>query len=68
LLQNALDQIHRPTKYDAREWQSLVSRRLASIDIRDIAGDVQPFLEHPQDASLLTRENLSGLFSARGPN
>jgi hypothetical protein len=67
LLQNALDQTHRPAKYDAREWQSLVSRRLASIDIKDIAGDVQPFLEHPQDASLLTRENLSRLFSARGP-
>jgi hypothetical protein len=64
-LQKALDQTHRSAKYDAHEWQSLVRNRLASIDIKDITGDVNPFLEHPQDASLLTRENLSGLFSAQ---
>jgi hypothetical protein len=31
-------------------------RRFASI-----ADDVRPFLEHPQDAALLTRDNLAGL-------
>ena len=66
LLQEALNQTHRSAKYDAHEWQSLVRNRLASINIQDIAGDVNPFLEHHQDASLLTRENLSGLFSAQG--
>ena len=65
LLQEALDQTHRSAKYDAHEWQSLVRNRLASINIKDITGDVHPFLEHPQDASLLTRENLSGLFSSQ---
>jgi len=65
LLQRALDQTHRSAKYNAHAWQSLVSDRLASISIKDITGDVYPFLEHPQDASLLTRENLSGLFSVQ---
>jgi len=63
LLQEALDQTHRSANYDAHEWQRLVRNRLASISIKDIAGDAGPFLEHPQDASLLTRENLSGLFA-----
>jgi hypothetical protein len=65
LLQEALDQTHRSAKYDAHGWQSLVRSRLTLINIKDIAGDVHPFLEHPQDASLLTRENLSGIFSAQ---
>jgi len=43
----------------------MVKNRLASINIKDITGDVSQFLEHPQDASLLTRENLSGLFSVQ---
>jgi hypothetical protein len=65
LLQQALDQTHRSAKYDAHEWQSLVRNRLKSLDIKGITGDVSRFLEHPQDASLLTRENLSGLFLAQ---
>jgi hypothetical protein len=65
LLQKALDQTHHLAKFDAHEWQNLVKNRLESINIKDITGDVSQFLEHPQDASLLTRENLSGLFSAR---
>ncbi len=65
LLGKALDQTHRSAKYDAHEWQSLVRNRLASLSIKNITDDVLPFLEHPQDASLLTREYLSGLFSAQ---
>jgi predicted nucleotidyltransferase component of viral defense system len=62
LLQKALDQTHRSCKYDARKWQNLVKDRLASLNIKNIADDILPFLEHPQDASLLTREYLSGMF------
>ncbi len=68
LLQEALDQTHRSAKYDAHEWQRLLRNRLTSINIKDIADEVVQFLEHPQDASLLTLENLSGLFSAQQGN
>jgi len=65
LLQKALNQTQRFSKYDAHEWQRLVKNRLKSINIKEIADDVRQFLEHPQDASLLTPENLSKLFSAQ---
>jgi hypothetical protein len=65
LLQRALDQTRPSAKYDAHEWQSLVRNRLALLNIKKIADEVLPFLERPQDASLLTHENLSKLFPAR---
>ena len=65
LLQNALDQTQGAGKYDAREWRNLVGDRLASLDMKAIAADVRPFLERPQDAALLTRDNLSGMLSVK---
>ena len=41
--------------------------RLRAFDLEAIADDVRPFLERPEDAGLLTRDNLLGLLrSARG--
>jgi len=31
------------------------------LDMDAVGEDVRPFLERPQDAGLLTRENLAGL-------
>ena len=61
LLQNALDQTQGTGLHDARSWRELVRERLAVLDMRAVRDDVAPFLERPQDASLLTRDNLDGL-------
>jgi hypothetical protein len=61
LLQNALDQTQDVGYYDAQSWRELVRERLDSFDIQVIRNDVSPFLERPQDAAPLTRDNLLGL-------
>jgi len=61
MLQKALDQTRGAGKLDARKWRNLVGDKLASLDMKAIAADVRPFLERPQDAALLTRDNLSGM-------
>lgn len=61
LLQNALDQTHGAGAHDSGAWRDLVRARLDALDTRAIADDVRPFLERPQEAALLTRENLAGL-------
>ena len=61
LLQHALDQTQGVGTLDARSWRGLVHTRLESLDMDAVAEDVRPFLEQPQDAGLLTRENLVGL-------
>lgn len=62
LLRNALAQTAGTAPFDAKEWRVLIRKRIDSLDMKAVADDVRPFLERPQDASLLTRENLSGLF------
>lgn len=46
---------------DARSWPKMVRARLNSVDMAAIADDVRPFWERPQDAALLSRDNLLGL-------
>lgn len=65
-LQNALDQTQGTGRSDAQAWRTLVRDRLGSVDTDAIGDDVRPFLERPQDAALLTRDNLMGLLPA-GP-
>jgi hypothetical protein len=61
LLQNALDQTQGAGRRDARLWSALVRERLGRIRMTAIADDVRPFLERPQDATLLPPDNLLGL-------
>lgn len=61
LLQNALDQTQGAGRRDARSWGALVRERLATLDMQAVRDDVGPFLERPQDAALLTRDNLDEL-------
>jgi hypothetical protein len=61
LLQNALDQTQGPAAIDARRWMEEAQDRLLAIDTKSLLEDVGPFLERPQDATLMTRENLLGL-------
>lgn len=61
LLQNALDQTQGIGRSDARAWKALVRTRIESFNLAAIVADISPFLERPQDAALLTRDNLLGL-------
>jgi hypothetical protein len=38
-----------------------VQARLTALNLRAVSEDVSPFLERPQDAALLTRDNLAAL-------
>ncbi|MDQ0290530.1 nucleotidyl transferase AbiEii/AbiGii toxin family protein [Oligosphaera ethanolica] len=66
LLQNALDQTQGAGRYYAPDWRERVRERLLALDFQAIADDVSPFLERPQDAALLTRDNLDGLLGSSG--
>ncbi len=58
LLQNSLDQSGRAASSHAEHWRAATAQRLAAIDVPALRDDVAPFLERPQDASLITSENL----------
>jgi hypothetical protein len=64
LLENALAQTAGGRAVQAARWKSLLRARLAVFDFAAVATDVQPFLEDPRDAALLTRENLLGCLDA----
>lgn len=65
LLENALKQTAMRTRggdhADAHRWRETVRSRLLAIDMKALLADVGPFLERPQDATLITRENLLSL-------
>jgi len=60
-LQNTLDQTQGTENRKASDWKLLTKARLKSFDPKALAADVRPFLERPQDAALLTQENLLAL-------
>ena len=47
-------------------WRGLLNERLAKFDWESARTDVQPFLERPEDAALITRENLESLVKPTG--
>lgn len=59
LLQAALDQTEKTHSWPAEEWKKSVLKRLDGLDLQAVREDVTPFLEHPADSSLLTREYLA---------
>ncbi len=58
LLQNALDQTQKIQKHNAQHWPLLLTQKLDRLDSKALLEDVRDFLERPQDAALMTRENL----------
>ena len=62
-LQNALDQTQGVGTYRAADWRTLLAARLADLDTRELARDVRPFLERPEDAALLDRANLEAILA-----
>ena len=63
LLQHALDQTQGAGRYCAAGWRTLLQERLAGLDPRLLARDVQPFLERSADAALLERANLESILA-----
>jgi predicted nucleotidyltransferase component of viral defense system len=57
-LQQALDQTQGKGKVDARNWKSEVIAKLGVLKCSTLISDVKNFLEHPEDAALLTEENI----------
>ena len=58
LLRHALEQTEGPGARRGENWKELVLERLESSNAAAIARDAAPFLERPQDAELLSIENL----------
>ena len=58
LLQNALDQTEGSGAIRADTWKTQVLARLESLSDEDLRRDAAAFLERPQDAMLLSLENL----------
>lgn len=62
LLNNALAQTSwRGPQVTPENWRQLIARQVETLDWKQVAADVEPFLERPADTSLLTRENLTSL-------
>ena len=62
LLNNALTQTGwQGPAVTVENWCPLVARRVEMLDWKQVASDVEPFLERPADVALLTRENLLSL-------
>ena len=62
LLNNALAQTGwRGPQVTAENWRQLVAQRVETLDFKQVAADVEPFLEHPADSALLTQQNLTSL-------
>lgn len=62
LLSNALAQTDwQGPPVTAENWRPLVAQRVERLDWKQVAADVEPFLERPADVTLLTRENLTSL-------
>lgn len=58
LLQNALDQTQGRGARDATHWKDALRERIKELDTRCLVADVQPFLEHSEEAELLRSEHV----------
>jgi len=50
----------------AKNWRGLLIERFDKFNWETAREDVQPFLERPEDARLITRENLESLVKTTG--
>lgn len=61
LLQNALDQTQGINTFKASDWKKHLIEKMKHLDCEKLAADVQPFLEHPADVSLITLKNFEAV-------
>jgi len=64
LLQNALDQNQGKEIIKGFEWPGYLQLKLEKLNIDLLIGDVEAFLERPEDRALLERENLNIILSS----
>ncbi len=64
LLQNALDQTQGVGIVQAVDWRDMLSEKAQGMDFPQLLQDVEPFLERPQDAGLLTQAHFKELLTA----
>ncbi len=64
LLQNALDQTQGAGKFRAVNWREMLFENVQVMDFSKLLQDVEPFLERPQDARLLTAPHIQSLLLA----
>ena len=64
LLQNALDQTQGAGTFHAADWREMLFKRVQGMDFPKLVLDVEPFLERPQDAQLLTAAHFQSLLRA----
>lgn len=67
LLENALNQTENETSWEAHEWEKHLIDRLNEIDLDMLVKDIAPFLEHSNDITLLTRENIRKAITGEYP-
>jgi len=63
LLKNALDQTQGEGSVSGTDWKVILREKTASMNFQKLLQDVEPFLERPQDAGLMTAENVQSLLS-----
>ena len=64
LLQNALDQTQGKETYRAENWREMLREKVQVMNFSQLLQDVEPFLEHPQDARLLTADHFQSILVA----
>jgi len=57
-LQNALDQTHGKSVFNAAGWKAQIKEKIRSLDCNALVEDVRSFLENPDESSLLKEENI----------
>ena len=62
-LQNALDQTQGEAAVDSNEWKRHLMDSIRRHDCSLLAADVRPFLEHQNEADLLTEENMCSVLA-----
>lgn len=58
-LKNALSQNQEKTEWQPKEWPAILLEKLDTINHEQLIKDIQPFLEHPADESLISKEYLT---------
>jgi len=61
LLQSALDQTQGTGTFRSADWRGLLLDKVNGLDFSTLLQDVEPFLERPLDARLISAENFQSL-------
>ena len=61
-----LSSFARPQPWPASVWKQLFINRIEQLEAAGLANDVAPFLEHREEAALLTAENIKAAIISSG--